>query len=127
MNVLSQRGNPELGTGSSGVAVEPLWKAAAQHQPAARPPERTLSDCSLKLASLPPLHKINKGGIASQCSPVTTALPVGKGQSEMRRREELGLEIQVQGCLSPKKCFLTFKVSLRERTGSLAVLWLELR
>lgn len=63
MNVLSQRGNPELGTGFSGVAVEHLWKGAAQHQSAVQPPKCTLNDCSLKLASFPLLHKINKARV----------------------------------------------------------------
>lgn len=68
MNVLSQRGNPELRTSFSGVAVEHLWKGAAQHQSAVRLPECTLKDCSLKLASFPPLRKINKARVVLPAS-----------------------------------------------------------
>lgn len=71
MNVLSQRGHPELRTGFSGVAVEHLWKGAAQHQSAVHPPERTCNDYSLKLASFPPLRKINKARVVLPASAAT--------------------------------------------------------
>lgn len=81
MNVLSQRGNPELGTGFSGVAVEHLWRGAAQHQPAVHPPECTLNNCSLKLASFPPLRKINKARVVlpASAAPLPQLYPSAKG------------------------------------------------
>ena len=52
-------------------------------------------------------NKQGQGGIASKCSHVTTALPIGKGQCEMRRREELSLDNPDAGVSFAKKMFIT--------------------